>query len=66
MYTVELAAFPFVACRISVRGIEGAGQGGVIRRGIRVGEEEEGAGSSSGSPGGKRAQRADKPQARIP
>ena len=41
-------------------------KGGVIRRGIRVGEEGEGAGSSSASPGGKRAQRADKPQARKP
>ena len=39
-------------------------KGGVIRRGIRVGEEGEGVGSSSASPGGKRAQRADKPQAR--
>ena len=41
-------------------------KGGVIRRGILIGEEGEGAGSSSGSPGGKRAQRADKPQARKP
>ena len=41
-------------------------KGGVIRRGIPVGEEGEGAGSSSASPGGKSAQRADKPLARKP
>ena len=41
-------------------------KGRVIRRGIRVGEEGEGEGSSSASPGGKREPRADKPQARKP
>ena len=53
----------FVAYRSSVRGIEGAIRGS-NPQGYPVGEEGKGAGSSSGSPGGKRAQRADKPQAR--
>ena len=62
---VELTVFPSVAFRSSERGKGRSGiRGGVIRRGIRVGEEGEGAGSNSASPGGKREPRADKPQTR--